>query len=312
MAGQRLELIPGSRGEGPLRGIVVLALGIGSQEFRRVVFRVEGDGEESEVFRGLGLAGQSFLGSSEEVGHPRTEVGIGAAGEDEGEGQDLTPKVRQPDHLPQFIGQRVVGQHRSGLEQGHRRGDADRGCGGRGVGVGAEHLDAVDPSVVGGDEHAEGDPVSGFESLEFLGLLHVEGHGHGGHEAGDFVVLDHHRPPFGFHPPNHAADGVFAGRFFRGCPGRSRSGGLLLAADQAEGDEHGREPGEPLHAESIVNQAGLRANGEDSGGEPPEVVFRRPWPRRSPGPGPSPRRPSSGPCRCCGCTRPACPGGRWG
>ena len=260
------------------------------------------------------MGGQGFLRPGKQVGHPRTEIGIGATGEDEGERQDLPAKIRQSDDVAQFIGQRVVGQHGSGFEQGHGGGDADGRGSGYGIGVRADDLDAVDPPIVGGDQHAEGDLITRFETVEFLRLFDIEGHGHGRHEAGDFFVLHHHRTTLGLDPPDHSADRILTRCFFsRRGTGRG-GGGCRLAANTAKGEgcgeEHRRQPRKPLHAGVIVIHSSYSVKGEDPSGNPPIAGFTTPL-RRSRAPGPSPHRPAWVRFRCCGRTRPACRGGWW-
>ena len=266
MAGQRLELIPGTRRQRPTRWIVIVALPISSEEFRTVVFRVERDRQKLHVLRRIGLACQVFLHSGKKVRHPRTEIRIRATSENEREGQHLPPKLRQPNHPPQLIGQRVVRQQRSCLQQRHRRRDPHRRRRSHGIGVGAENLDTVDPAIIGGNQHAKTDPVTGFQPLEFLRLLYIEGHGHGRHETGNLLVLHHHRTPLRLHPPHHSADRILSGCFFNRRPTHRRSRGLWLAAKQTQsegcGEECRRQPRKPLHTGEMLDHPRPQAKGE--------------------------------------------------
>ena len=151
MSGQRFELIPGTCRQRPMGWIVIVALRISSQEFRSVVLRIERDRQKLHVLRRIGLARQALLRSSEKVRHPRAEIGIGTTSKNEREGQHLPPKLRQPDYPPQLIGERVVRQQRSRLQQRHGRGNAHRRRRSHGIGVGADDVDAVDPPIIGGN-----------------------------------------------------------------------------------------------------------------------------------------------------------------
>jgi hypothetical protein len=101
--------------------------------------------------------------------------------------------------------------------------------------------DTVDPAIIGGNQHAETDSVTGFQPLEFLRLLHIEGHGHGRHETRNLLMLHHHRTPLRLHPPHHSADRILSGYFFNRRATRRRSRGLWLAAKQTKSEGCGEE-----------------------------------------------------------------------
>src|SRR5688572_24144209 len=123
------------------------------------------------------------------AGHARAVDGEGTTGKDESDGDGFTFVIAETHGFAEFVGEFVFGQQVPNLQRLHFAHAAE---GGRGVGGGhgADFFDLIDPAIVFGDDHAEGDLVVGGKAGEFVAVLHIEHHGHRFHVARNVFVLD--------------------------------------------------------------------------------------------------------------------------
>ena len=152
---------------------------------------VEGHAQETTFFAQVGIRLDEVLEVLEVLHHPRTELGDGTARVDEGEDQHLPPVVRDPKRPGVLVLEKDIHHALAFLRLLRDRRAHPRGR------LVADHVHLLDPAFVGLDHQGGGDHVAATQALEShalkaseetRGLGHLEGHGHGGHEARDLRV----------------------------------------------------------------------------------------------------------------------------
>lgn len=176
--------------EAPFFEVCGEGLGVVFEDFWGVEGGVEGDGKEMEVGWGLGVVLEGFAGCFEVLGHSGAEFGDGAAGEDEGEDEEVSFEIAQLYWLVVLIDEGIVWQGVSDLQGLDFAGWAEGGRRLRGVRVVWDCLDLVDPAFRFGDVKGKGNGVSDLDVGEFCLVFDGKGHGHGGHIVWDCLVRD--------------------------------------------------------------------------------------------------------------------------
>jgi len=172
-------------GENPVGGIGVKTGGVSGEAFGGVEIGVEGDGEEAPIWSvGGGLEGG--LGGGELAIQAGAEIGEGAAGEDEGDGEGLAAQIVELEGGAVGIDEAAIGEWATGGD-GRRRIVAGRDGDGAGAG---DFGELIGDALRGGDGEAESDWVAGVKAGEIAGIGHGELHGHRFHVTGYFFVSD--------------------------------------------------------------------------------------------------------------------------
>ncbi len=239
------EGLGGDGSEEPTCGIAAsVGGGVAFEHGGAIELGIEGQAQELPVGGGVGLLEDEAAGVGEMPGHARAELGEGAAGEEEREGQGAASERGDAEGLPVFIDEGEIGHGIARFELGDGWEWRGRG-GGKGLAL-AGRADLFDPVLVGGGHERELDLVAGGEPGQLGGIAHIELHGHAGHIARDFLMAD---------------DGVALvwGDFSDDAAGREfpaiRRGGWGwgsggAAAGEEEGQEEGEEEGEDFGGEA--------------------------------------------------------------
>ena len=96
--------------EAPFFGVCGEGLGVVFEDFWGIEGGIKGDGKEVEVGWSLGVVLQGFGGCFEVLGHSGAEFGERAAGEDEGEDEEVSFEVAQLHWLVFLIDEGMVWQ----------------------------------------------------------------------------------------------------------------------------------------------------------------------------------------------------------
>src|ERR1700760_90086 len=91
------------------RATAGISSAVGSQDFRRVVCRVEAEAQQMGLLLEPGIRGQLFLDVSEIAAHADAIVGKRATGVDESDQQGLAAKLRQVDGLAVLVDEVKIG-----------------------------------------------------------------------------------------------------------------------------------------------------------------------------------------------------------
>ena len=171
----------------------MVARGVFLEAFRGVVIRIDGDAEHVPVRRATIHRLELLLGGFKTTAEARAEGRERASREDEGEGEGLAFEITEPDRSAQGVGEGVVRHLVADGERFHIA-HATEGAGlGRQRGARSiDLLELIDPAVILGHQHAEGDRISRLQTGELFRVPDVEHHGHCFHVAGDVFVRDLH------------------------------------------------------------------------------------------------------------------------
>lgn len=228
------QLGEGGSGELPVfEGFVNIVAGVGcaiaAKDFGSVVGGIEADTEEVRVLveRGVGLEG--LVDGGEVAAHAGTVIRERAAGVDEGHEDDLAVKLLEIDLVAGLIEQGEVWNYVAlggdvvvdgGLVVWAALGDDHDFSEAQIFGAGG---------IMVGEERG-GDGVAGMQFGKSGGIFEAIGHGHGGHETRDVVVLEENLGIGGVCADDSSTDGIL----LCGCAQGGRVCGAV-ATDRGDG-----------------------------------------------------------------------------
>jgi hypothetical protein len=192
--GNGREVLFGRRGEVPVEEFLVrIVTGIGAtitaENLRRVVGRIEADGDEVGLFVERGIGSEGFVDVSEVAAHAGAEVGELAAGVDEGKEHDPALELTEMNGAVALIEEVEVGD---GVARGGNVVLNGRFVVGASLGDDDDvvELDVGVICAICGCKNFGGDAIAGVELAENRGILEFVVHDHGLHKARNIFAVE--------------------------------------------------------------------------------------------------------------------------